>query len=151
MNDWFGHEHTSGVNDHTLIANPITPDVRPSELLSLFNDDAESWMPLLTNPPRIINDMIVSVNRANTSPTGYLFKCCVPDCNDQTFNRWADFERHDNTFHQVRPKLWCPFPQCKRSETVGNKGYPVARKDKLMEHVRKMHGVEYADFVGLVI
>jgi hypothetical protein len=140
--------HTSGVVNYTSIASPIAPYERPSEPLTPFSNNADSsWIPPPIDPGYLTNNMIVCIHRASTC-TGYLFRCCAPECNGRTFNRWGDFERHDNSFHLVRPKLWCPISQCKRSECGGNKGFPAARKDKLMEHVRKKHGAEYAGLVG---
>jgi hypothetical protein len=87
------------------------------------------------------NEVVSAYRRHNSS--GYVFQCKDAGCRNITFNRWYDFERHDNAFHNGTSVLWCPEPGCNRSKAAGNKPFPMARKDKLKEHVRKLHGVEY--------
>ncbi|KAH7082244.1 hypothetical protein FB567DRAFT_530873 [Paraphoma chrysanthemicola] len=88
------------------------------------------------------NDMIVSVHRHEGS-SGYIFRCSFVGCRNTTFRRWHDFERHDNTFHNGTSVLWCPAYGCSRSKGHMNKSFPKARKDKLREHVRKVHGYDF--------
>jgi hypothetical protein len=70
----------------------------------------------------------------------YVFMCSRPACRNKSFGRWADLKRHIEAFHEVKDNvLWCPVSTCKRSEAFGDKPFPTTRKDKLMEHIRKMH------------
>ncbi|KAH7350418.1 hypothetical protein BKA66DRAFT_431107 [Pyrenochaeta sp. MPI-SDFR-AT-0127] len=71
-------------------------------------------------------------------PDAYIFKCCSPKCKGKTFGRWYDLKRHHDGAHASQRKVfWCEEPGCKRSAAIGRR--PFARKDKLMDHVRKMH------------
>jgi hypothetical protein len=78
------------------------------------------------------------------NPRVFVFRCTFPRCRAKTFRRWADFHRHYNGAHaSEKTVFWCPVEQCSRSESRGHRGFP--RKDKMMVHVEKMHGVEDRD------
>jgi len=65
-----------------------------------------------------------------------VFRCSMPSCIDETFNRWQDFTRHYNGAHVAEDagdRFWCQVPDCERAVR------PFPRKDKLNDHVRKMH------------
>jgi hypothetical protein len=73
----------------------------------------------------------------------FVFRCSKPACSNKRFGRWADLKRHFDTFHvAVGNKLWCPVTACARSEVFGNKPFYTTRRDKLREHMRRMHGWE---------
>jgi hypothetical protein len=75
------------------------------------------------------------------SGDSYVFRCSNPACSNITFSRWPDLKRHIDTLHNVGDnRLWCTFPACERSGTVGRRRYSTTRKDKLTEHTRRMHG-----------
>jgi hypothetical protein len=67
------------------------------------------------------------------------FTCVFPECTDVTFGRLQDLKRHHRAFHQ-NTVLWCPAFDCPRNEEYGDN--PYARRDKLMEHIRRMHKSE---------
>jgi hypothetical protein len=70
----------------------------------------------------------------------YIFKCSRPACRNKRFSRWADLKRHIDAFHNVNEKgLWCPVSTCARSKAFGDKPFCKTRKDKLIEHIRRMH------------
>lgn len=72
-------------------------------------------------------------------PDACLFRCHDSKCQDKTFSRWYDFKRHYNGAHATTPIVyWCEVEGCVRSKAVGNRPFP--RKDKLDNHVEKMHG-----------
>jgi hypothetical protein len=67
------------------------------------------------------------------------FKCLEPRCARKTFNRQAELRRHYDTIHAPRkPEYWCRVASCQRSQANG--GYPFPRRDKLRDHMRKIHG-----------
>ena len=67
------------------------------------------------------------------------FKCIEPRCARKTFNRQAELRRHYDTIHAPRkPEYWCRVATCPRSRANG--GYPFPRRDKLRDHMRKVHG-----------
>ncbi|KAH7082243.1 hypothetical protein FB567DRAFT_594735 [Paraphoma chrysanthemicola] len=69
----------------------------------------------------------------------YIFRCNNAACGNKTFGRWADLKRHHNGAHAMTPTVyWCRVRGCERSENVG--GRPFPRKDKLGDHVAKIHG-----------
>jgi hypothetical protein len=90
-------------------------------------------------PTRASSAQIVTVYRSINS-TGYIFQCNTPGC-AVTFSCWHEFERHDNACHAGGSVLWCPVDGCSRSKKQGNKAFPGVRKDKMREHVWKVHGV----------
>jgi hypothetical protein len=70
----------------------------------------------------------------------YVFRCSRPACHNKRFGRWADLKRHIDAFHEAKGNvLWCPVPTCARSEAFGNKPFSTTRRDKLKEHVQRMH------------
>lgn len=67
------------------------------------------------------------------------FRCSAPGCNSGTFSRWHELKRHFNGSHTaqgVGDEFWCEVLWCERSR---GGGYPFPRKDKLEDHVRKVH------------
>ena len=67
------------------------------------------------------------------------FICDHMDCVGRTFTRQAELRRHHTTLHAAnKPEFWCRVSTCRRSMGKGGKAFP--RKDKLMAHVRSMHG-----------
>lgn len=77
---------------------------------------------------------IYSTSDADT----FVFKCFHEACHPKSFGRWYDFKRHYNGAHAVEvPQFWCAVDGCERSDRPGGRSFP--RKDKLREHVRKVH------------
>lgn len=65
------------------------------------------------------------------------YRCRFAGCED-TFGRLPDFTRHYDGRHAHQgPTFWCPEQGCPRSE--GNGGKPFPRKDKMMDHMQKIH------------
>jgi hypothetical protein len=98
------------------------------------------------SPEGETSDMIASIHRVigKDNSKGYIFKCRAPKCNGVTCSSMGNFKRHDKAVHAKPSKLWCPVSACGRSETAGNNGFPESRKDKLRDHVLKVHPeVEY--------
>jgi hypothetical protein len=68
----------------------------------------------------------------------YIFKCPSSRCKHKAFTRWYDLRRHyDGTHANNGPVFWCQVHGCERSDLEG--GRPFPRKDKLSDHVRKVH------------
>ncbi|KAH7392065.1 hypothetical protein DE146DRAFT_661547 [Phaeosphaeria sp. MPI-PUGE-AT-0046c] len=60
-------------------------------------------------------------------------RCNVPRCNNISFARMQDFERHYNSLHALHPpQFWCTVPECTRDT-------PFPRKDKMEAHARTRH------------
>ncbi|KAH7070566.1 hypothetical protein BKA63DRAFT_555667 [Paraphoma chrysanthemicola] len=79
--------------------------------------------------------------RATNNPRVFVFRCSLPRCRRRTFGRWCDFDRHYNGAHAaVKTVFWCPVADCPRNEDEGTRPFP--RKDKMMDHARKVHGIE---------
>ena len=73
----------------------------------------------------------------------YHFKCHIEGCDDLSFGRFQELERHHLAVHGGPDTwIWCPVKGCDRSKAVGKKGFPGVRKDKLGEHVRNTHEIE---------
>jgi hypothetical protein len=71
------------------------------------------------------------------------FKCRQPSCSGVTFKRIQDLKRHNNTHHSRHAgRFWCPVDGCARSMKSG--GNPFPRKDKMIDHLERVH----ADKVG---
>ena len=79
--------------------------------------------------------------RITGNPQVFRFHCTFPRCRRRTFSRWYDFNRHYNGAHATEKTVfWCPAGDCNRSERSNNRPFP--RKDKMMSHALKMHGIE---------
>ena len=92
--------------------------------------------PLVTyrsNPPRIdTNDTI----RYLPAVGRLMFVCSEPQCCGRTFGRRQELVRHYNGAHappDAGNMFWCEVPGCERGIR------PFPRKDKLNDHVRKVH------------
>jgi len=71
---------------------------------------------------------------ANVGTDGRLY-CPSAACNNVSFGRIAEFKRHCASLHDAGSgALWCPAPGCERGRP-----FPKARKDKVKEHIQKMH------------
>lgn len=69
-----------------------------------------------------------------------IFRCAIRCCRGKTFSRWTDFFRHYNGAHAPdKTVFWCPVADCSRHE--GRRSRPFPRKDKMMDHVAKKHGL----------
>ncbi|KAI8941083.1 hypothetical protein NX059_002323 [Plenodomus lindquistii] len=87
--------------------------------------------------PTQANTMVGSAY-ATSEPDIFIFKCCDSRCVGKTFGRWYDLKRHHDGTHAVqKPAFWCHMPGCKRNIVAGGRSFP--RKDKLRDHLRKMH------------
>lgn len=68
-----------------------------------------------------------------------VFKCSMPECDGTTFKRWFELKRHYNGAHAEEGEVhWCGVVGCQRNEADGR---PFPRKDKLKDHLRKVHGL----------
>ncbi|KAF2824776.1 hypothetical protein CC86DRAFT_456785 [Ophiobolus disseminans] len=70
----------------------------------------------------------------NAKTQEIVHKCTVDGCTGKTIKRAVDFKRHHNKYHGGSV-LDCPIAECFYSE---------GRRDKLIEHCRKKHGLDYA-------
>ncbi|KAH8732009.1 hypothetical protein GQ44DRAFT_271335 [Phaeosphaeriaceae sp. PMI808] len=76
------------------------------------------------------------------TPAKSSITCPEPGC-PASFTRHTDLRRHTQSFHKgADSHLWCPAPHCPRSQSYGDRPYPKARRDKLNEHIGKMHDSE---------
>lgn len=61
--------------------------------------------------------------------------CPRPSCVSKSFGRPSELRRHNNNFHDdKRATIQCPASNCSR-----NQPFSMARKDKVVEHIRAMH------------
>lgn len=94
-------------------------------------------------PP--IYDTICAIDR-RTGSDDMVFRCRLAGCSG-TFGRWPDFKRHYDCQHaHDSPSFWCPYPTCTRSEAFGYDPFP--RRDKMMDHAFKMHGLVVERVIG---
>ncbi|KAF1843043.1 uncharacterized protein K460DRAFT_407416 [Cucurbitaria berberidis CBS 394.84] len=141
------YDPTSALLNQALAASLSLPSgAYPNYSSTLFEPPGLHSIQPQTAPDTAYGDMIVAVYRAPQS-NKYIFRCCVPECSGTTVSRWPDWTRHDKGFHIGKESfLWCPVPGCKRSNAVGNNGFPEIRKDKLREHMRTTHYSELEDW-----
>jgi hypothetical protein len=66
------------------------------------------------------------------------FKCAEHGCYRRSFGRQAELRRHYYGAHTKKLAYWCEVVWCDRSQAIGTRPFP--RKDKLMAHVRSIHG-----------
>ncbi|KAH7350409.1 hypothetical protein BKA66DRAFT_391971, partial [Pyrenochaeta sp. MPI-SDFR-AT-0127] len=67
------------------------------------------------------------------------YHCHVAGCANVTCGRGTELKRHWDSFHEDSI-IWCPIRGCERSKAVGSNPFPKARKDKLNDHARNVHG-----------
>jgi hypothetical protein len=138
----------------SLVQNWSTFEIQsplpPSNMQHFFNTTPQSSLtptlvdngshPSPTTPPTRAerpNRMIGNIYRQDDSDE-YIFMCHSPSCNHKTFTRWYDLRRHhDGTHSNEGPTFWCQVNGCECSNVEGGRAFP--RKDKLNDHVRKMH------------
>jgi hypothetical protein len=85
-----------------------------------------------------VSTLIGNIYR-NEDTGAYFYQCCNRRCSDRSFRRLYDLGRHHDGRHSSEgPRFWCIVPGCDRSAAVGGRSFP--RKDKLSDHVRKVHG-----------
>ena len=67
------------------------------------------------------------------------FRCRELACSRKSFARRTELVRHYKSKHAPKKRhYWCGVASCVRSRGVGHRSFP--RKDKLLSHVRTMHG-----------
>ncbi|OAL52888.1 hypothetical protein IQ07DRAFT_584890 [Pyrenochaeta sp. DS3sAY3a] len=135
-------------NGNQLLTSPGQPQVQdqasPAASQTWF--DNYRSVPEPTDQPGHSNpssrdevDTMIGYVHKSTNPDSVFFKCSHSSCKDTTFGRLYEVRRHYWSVHKTREEdFWCSAPGCKRSEAMGGKAFP--RKDKLAEHVQKMHG-----------
>ena len=87
-----------------------------------------------TPPPNTINEGAT----LDFTTSDVKLICTFPECSDVTFGRPTDLKRHREAFH-TNVVLWCPAFDCPRNADYGTDPFALIRRDKLMEHIRKMH------------
>jgi hypothetical protein len=128
-NSWFSAPFTSikpRRSDHQsrATATATVPDL--IDLTAETSDDDENI------------DADVEVEIGSVLKNGRL-KCRERACGDQSFARQAELRRHFNSKHAPKKRrYWCLVSSCVRSRGTDHR--PFHRKDKLMAHVRSMHG-----------
>lgn len=121
----------------TLNNTPLTLDPTLSGVaFSSLSTPLPHGRPLMTyrsNSPSIdTNDVI----RYMPATGRLMFVCSEPQCHGRTFGRRQELVRHYNGAHappDAGNMFWCAVPGCDRGVR------PFPRKDKLNDHVRKVH------------
>jgi hypothetical protein len=86
-----------------------------------------------TTAPGVLIGTVYSTDKTDD----FVFRCGFLTCVNRSFKRWYDLKRHHDGAHAVtKPAFWCHVGDCERS-AIGGRSFP--RKDKLHDHVRKMH------------
>ncbi|KAF2826770.1 hypothetical protein CC86DRAFT_406024 [Ophiobolus disseminans] len=92
----------------------------------------ETYTTLKTPPVPPANPRTSASTKAN-------IECEVPGC-PRRFGRITDRIRHLKSVHAgEEANLWCPAPTCSRGRGYGGLPFKKARKDKLCDHIRKVH------------
>ncbi|KAF2628064.1 hypothetical protein BU25DRAFT_490721 [Macroventuria anomochaeta] len=139
---WHGTSVCETFNDSAFVIDPIaqtSPTVRSASTLDQpvasehINFSYAGPIPGMGLADHRSEDAICMVSRLNDTDTK-AFACQFPECGGR-YTRWPDFLRHYDGAHAVEKKeIWCPSTQCDR-------GRPFPRKDKMMDHARKVHGL----------
>jgi hypothetical protein len=94
----------------------------------------------LSEQSTVAASMSTRVGSVHQHGTQTKYHCDLEHCSERTFGRVKDLTRHYHACH-TDEVLWCPFNDCARSNV---KPFPKARKDKLKEHCRNIHGYDYS-------
>jgi hypothetical protein len=94
----------------------------------------------LSERSTVAASMSTRVGSVHQHGTQTKYHCDLEHCSEKTFGRVKDLTRHYHACH-TDEVLWCPFNDCARSNV---KPFPKARKDKLKEHCRNIHGYNYS-------
>lgn len=78
---------------------------------------------------------------ANGELNHFRFLCHVDGCINNKCSSTQELRQHWDAFHHNSVR-WCPCVGCSRSEGVGTHPYAREEKEKLKEHVRKLHNFE---------
>jgi hypothetical protein len=106
------------------------------QLQGIFYEALDTEKDSLTNT--VESQSIIGEVHRDQENSAYFFKCCNTKCNHKTFRRMYDLARHHDGAHATGgPAFWCEADGCERSAVQGGRSFP--RKDKLHDHVRKMH------------
>ncbi|KAF2121196.1 hypothetical protein BDV96DRAFT_205778 [Lophiotrema nucula] len=73
------------------------------------------------------------------------YRCPIKSCAGLTFSRPAELKRHHRTQH-TEPHFYCPVAGCQRSRGGYKGAFP--RKDKLKDHVQRVHSTRAAQSLG---
>lgn len=105
---------------------------------STFVVDSESSVDLFFDFDKYLDQEAVLSNVRSSGPSASkTIVCSHPGCEGGSFGRITELTRHEKTFHNDSGgKIPCPASGCPRGLA---RPYPAARKDKLKEHVQRMH------------
>lgn len=144
---WLTGHPTSGLI-HPFINTDITNTYQYQS--TTFADD-HIVTPVATFPPSIHDfapthrfapirpqPIAIGIVYSTSDADAFIFKCFHEACRPKSFGRWYDLRRHYEGKHAAEtPQFWCTVKGCERSDGPGGRSFP--RKDKLGEHVRKVH------------
>ncbi|KAF2826775.1 hypothetical protein CC86DRAFT_406028 [Ophiobolus disseminans] len=126
VDEWVAH-----LNNDLLSSPPSQPEAQTvHEWDKLVVNDALPALP----PPEIDfgdGEMIIEAIKSDGKLT------CALGCSNVTFGRHIDVKRHHEAYH-TDAVLWCPASDCPRNAVYGHYPFPL-RKDKVRDHIRKMH------------
>ena len=109
------------------------------------DDSLDAFIPTTTNPiadkPEPLAHVVVGLLLSNGDARLDRYQCPFPTCAEISFGRPAELKRHHASRHKGygsrKPRYWCPVQGCNRSKT-GKRG-PFPRKDKMMDHLERIH------------
>ena len=113
-----------------------SPPHAPGPGASMENRPHHSTVTFAPPPPPPPPPIIIT-KEGHTSSLSKLV-CSYPTCSGISFGRLMDLKRHHESFH-TNAVLWCPAFDCPRNAMYGDDPFPRIRRDKLMDHIRKVH------------
>jgi hypothetical protein len=140
-----GNEMIHAFHGTNNLASSVLMDIDPFQQPFMHSPNphiplSPKYQPLATTSTPILMKVIPTKTR--TTPiisTKLVSTCNIYPCINKTFGRPTDLERHIASVHGCEMcALWCPAPSCNRNQTRGENSFK-ARKDKLLEHIKKVH------------
>ncbi|CZR60527.1 uncharacterized protein PAC_10423 [Phialocephala subalpina] len=132
--DDFGHHNAMiETGDDSLCSGNCLTSVAPILSDQMNNDMAVPDLTSSTSFTSFPLPALIAPQASSTLPTSHRFNCTHPNCN-ANFNRIGDLRRHDRVHGP--PAHPCTIAGCTRRG--GNAFY---RRDKLLNHLRKKHGM----------
>lgn len=142
--DWQGSSADSRPGHNSWVAqnaNRVSPPplTIPTTDTEYAGKQSSTHSPTTDNTSTHVRTCIGTINTTD-NPKRFAFECIDTGCGSRSFGRIHNLARHYQADHAAeRPAFWCTVSGCNRSR--GGSGQPFKRKDGMIDHRRRIHGI----------